>query len=149
MKRLTIGKVAQQAGVNVETVRFYQRKGLVERPVPKSTSFREYPSGTCERIVFIKRAQTLGFTLKEIAELLSLADNPSGKRSEVRALAEKKLNAIREKLLDLGRMEQTLSALVGKCSGRGRISGCPIIDAITSPQEDEPTKGAQDCEGNH
>lgn len=148
MKRLTIGKVAQQAGVNVETVRFYERKGLIERPSHKSTSFREYPQETCDRIAFIKRAKNLGFTLKEIRELLLLAEDPTGSRSEVRTIAEQKLIAIREKLLDLRRMEQTLSALVSECSGRGRISGCPIISAITSPQKYELSIGGRDCEGS-
>lgn len=131
MKRQTIGTVAKQAGVNVETIRFYERKGLLEKPKPISTSFREYPSGTAERILFIKRAQELGFTLSEIGELLKLTQLDTPSRGEVKTLATTKLESIRQKISDLQRMESTLQQLVNQCSGRGGLTGCPIIKALS------------------
>lgn len=132
MAGFTIGKVAKAAGVGVETVRFYERRGLIERPSSVSTSFREYPAEAVEQIRFIKRAQELGFTLAEISELLQLACTTTSSRSDVKQLAQNKLSAIRKKIVDLQSIEATLSQLVKDCSGRGDLSGCPIIDAITN-----------------
>ena len=131
MQRFTIGKVAAASDVGIETIRFYERKGLIEQPSAIRTSFREYPVSIVERIRFIKRSQELGFTLSEISELLALADRTDGSRKTVRELASKKLDAIRMKVADLQRMEATLSILVKNCSGSGPVSGCPIIEAIT------------------
>ena len=136
MSRFTIGKVAEAAGVGVETVRFYQRRGLLAEPSPVRTSFREYPESTVDRIRFIRRAKDLGFTLAEIGELLALSEIPHESRSKVKQLAEQKLVAIRQKLVDLQQMETTLSGLVQDCSGRGSLDGCPIIEAMIH----EPTK---------
>ena len=131
MAGFTIGKVAEASGVGVETIRFYERQGLIDQPKPRRTAFREYPSETVDRIRFIKRAQELGFTLSEVAELLTLAGKTDASRQSVKALAAKKLIAIREKLADLKQMESTLAKLVNECSGKGPLLGCPIIDAIT------------------
>tara|TARA_R110002072_G_scaffold13576_1_gene57163 strand:+ start:4786 stop:5214 length:429 start_codon:yes stop_codon:yes gene_type:complete len=130
MSRFTIGKVAEAAGVGVETVRFYQRRGLLAEPSPVRTSFREYPESTVDRIRFIRRAKDLGFTLAEIGELLALSEIPDESRGKVKQLAEQKLVAIRQKLADLQQMETTLSGLVQDCNGRGSLVGCPIIEAI-------------------
>lgn len=140
MSRQTIGTVAKAAGVNIETIRFYERKGLIQQPSPVSTSFREYPAGTVERIRFIKRAQDLGFTLVEIIDLLKLSDGENGTRAEVKRLAELKLGSIRKKIADLRQMETTLQDLVCKCSGRGNVPGCPIIQALISPDPTELNK---------
>ncbi|EMI24729.1 MerR family transcriptional regulator [Rhodopirellula bahusiensis] len=136
MSRFTIGKVAEAAGVGVETVRFYQRRGLLAEPSPVRTLFREYPESTVDRIRFIRRAKDLGFTLAEIGELLALSEIPHESRGKVKQLAEQKLVAIRQKLVDLQQMETTLSGLVQDCSGRGSLDGCPIIEAMIH----EPTK---------
>ncbi|EMB16344.1 MULTISPECIES: MerR family transcriptional regulator [Rhodopirellula] len=130
MSRFTIGKVAEAAGVGVETVRFYQRRGLLAEPSPVRTSFREYPESTVDRIRFIRRAKDLGFTLAEIGELLALSEIPDESRGKVKQLAEQKLVAIRQKLADLQQMETTLSGLVQDCNGRRSLVGCPIIEAI-------------------
>lgn len=130
MSKLTIGKVAESAGVGVETIRFYERRGLVEQP-KKLGGFREYPGATVERIRFIKRAQELGFSLAEIEQLIALNDDQSGSRAEVKQLAGRKLEEIREKIQDLKRLAATLSELHKRCSGRGSIAGCPIIESIT------------------
>lgn len=134
MTRFTIGKVAESAGVGVETIRFYERRGLIEQPTPVRTSFREYPQAAVNRIRFIKRAQELGFTLSEVAELLLLSDKSGATRKSVKDLAAKKLLLIREKLDDLRHMEATLAKLVDDCSGKGPLHGCPIIEAITDTQ---------------
>ena len=128
----TIGKVAQAAGVGVETIRFYQRRELIDEPLAISSSFREYPETVVDRIRFIKRAQALGFTLEEIRDLLEFSEAPQRSRQDVKQLAEKKLVAIRQKLADLHQMEVTLSQLVNQCSGRGSVKGCPIIEAIVN-----------------
>tara|TARA_R110002073_G_scaffold8761_3_gene46872 strand:+ start:21057 stop:21470 length:414 start_codon:yes stop_codon:yes gene_type:complete len=134
MAGLTISKVAKAAGVGVETIRFYERKGLVDRPIPQRTAFREYPPPVVDRIRFIKRAQTLGFTLSEISELLELSERAGASRKRVKELASQKLAIIREKLSDLIQMEITLATLVEDCSGHGPVAGCPIIDAITDEE---------------
>lgn len=131
MRKFTIGCVALAAGVGVETVRYYERRGLVKRP-PGGTGFREYDRNVPDRIRFIRRAQELGFTLREVADLLRLTDTPGATRGEVRKLAEEKLRSVRERIRDLRRIEKTLSGLVEQCSGRGRVSGCPIIEAIAT-----------------
>lgn len=132
MAGFTIGRVAKAAGVGVETVRYYERQGLIEKPMPRRISHREYSTSVVDRIRFIKRSQELGFTLSEVSELLALADESGASRKRVKELATKKLIAIREKLADLQQMESTLSALVNDCSGKGPLAGCPIIDAITN-----------------
>lgn len=130
MMRWTISKIAAAAGVGVETIRYYERRGLVEQPKAMRTAFREYPESVIARVRFIKRAQELGFTLEEIAELLALTEQSGITRKEVRDLAQQKLVMIREKLQDLIRMEATLSKLVRSCSGKGSLAGCPIIEAL-------------------
>ncbi|MFO0922624.1 MAG: MerR family DNA-binding protein [Pirellulales bacterium] len=130
MMRWTISKIAAAAGVGVETIRYYERRGLIEQPKAMRTAFREYPESVIARVRFIKRAQELGFTLEEIAELLALTEQSGITRKEVREVAQQKLVMIREKLQDLIRMEATLSKLVRSCSGKGSLAGCPIIEAL-------------------
>ena len=129
MSQLTIGRVAQAAGVGVETVRFYERKGLVDQPRIKAP-FREYPPETIDRIRFIERAQELGFTLAEVDQLLSIADNPGSSKREVKQLAGQKLSEIRQKIDDLKRLADTLDSLYEQCSGHGGLEDCPIILSI-------------------
>lgn len=131
MSQFTIGKVAQAAGVGVETVRFYERKGLVEQPRIKAP-FREYPPEVVDRIRFIKRAQELGFTLAEVAQLLDIADHPNSSKQEVKQLAGQKLVEIRQKIADLERLAATLDTLHAKCSGHGALDDCPIIQSIVA-----------------
>lgn len=126
--RLTIGAFAAAAGVNVETVRYYQRKGLLSEPDKPSGGIRRYGEPDVARVKFIKSAQRLGFTLDEVAALLALDDGMHCKQAQV--LAEHKLAGIREKLADLQRIEAALQGLVRQCShSRGKIS-CPLVDAL-------------------
>ena len=124
----TIGALAEAAGVNVETIRFYQRKGLMPEPEKPYGSIRRYGAADLARVRFIKSAQRLGFSLEEVGELLKLEDG--ARCSEARQLAEQKLVAVRQKLSDLQRIESVLAGLVARCSAvRGRVS-CPLIASL-------------------
>jgi MerR family copper efflux transcriptional regulator len=130
VQALTIGQVADQAGVGVETVRFYQRKGLIIQPPRKGTRHRRYSADTVARIRFIRGAQNLGFSLKEIEELLALRVVPGASKSDVRERAQAKVVEIEEKMRDLQRMKDTLMRLIGACDGAGPLEDCPILDAF-------------------
>lgn len=127
---LTIGALAEAAAVNVETIRFYQRKGLLSEPQRPQGSIRRYASATLSRVRFIKASQRLGFSLDEVAELLKLEDGTHC--GEARRLAEHKLQMVREKLTDLRRVETALDQLVSQCgSVRGAVK-CPLISSLQS-----------------
>ncbi|MDP1529252.1 MAG: Hg(II)-responsive transcriptional regulator [Rhodoferax sp.] len=127
----TIGALARAAGVNVETIRFYQRRGLLTEPDKPLGGIRRYGETDVERVLFIKAAQRIGFTLDEIAQLLKLDDGAHC--SEARAIAELKLADVRKRLADLQRMEAALTQLVGRCAARrGKVS-CPLIAALQPP----------------
>ena len=125
---LTIGTLAEAAAVNLETVRFYQRKGLMPEPVRAPGSIRRYGQADLARVRFIKSAQRLGFSLDEVAQLLLLEDGTHC--TEARSLAEQKLVNVREKLADLQRIESVLGLLVKRCgSARGAVA-CPLIASL-------------------
>ena len=125
---VTIGVLADAAGVNVETIRFYQRKGLMPEPEKPYGSIRRYGAAELARVRFIKSAQRLGFSLEEVGELLKLEDG--ARCSEARQLAEQKLVDVRQKLSDLQRIESVLAGLVARCSAvRGRVN-CPLIASL-------------------
>ena len=134
MRAMTIGQVAREAGVGVETVRFYEREGLVEQPPRPSSGRRQYPEDVILRLQFIRRAQKLGFSLKEIEELISLRLDPSASRGEVKERAENKIQDIEEKVRDLQRMKDALVRLVGACDGEGSTSECPILESLAGAQ---------------
>ena len=124
---LTIGRLARAAGVGVETIRYYQHRGLL--PVPRSQgTFRQYPVALTARIHFIKRAQELGFSLDEITELLRLEDGTH--RSTIRRIASDRLAQIEAKLLDLKRMKGALKHLVAECEHTRGDLPCPIIASL-------------------
>ena len=131
---MTRGKVALRAGVNVETVRYYEQRGLIPEPPRTASGYRQYTEDYVERIRFIKRAQELGFTLEEIKELLSLRVDPETDRGEVKQRAAAKIVDIEKKISDLERMKRQLKRLVTSCSGRGPTSECPILEAIESEE---------------
>jgi len=128
--QMTIGKIAQRAGVGVETVRFYERKGLIERPRRRHSGFRQYPPDAVRRIRFIKRAQEVGFTLNEIAELLDLRLEPGSTCGDVKQRAQQKVEEIDQKLRDLRRMKRSLNELITACDGNGDVNGCPILNSL-------------------
>lgn len=125
---MTIGALARAAGVNVETVRFYQRKGLMPEPDRPQGGIRHYGAAELGRVRFIKSAQRLGFSLDEVADLLSLDDGTQCEQARERG--RKKLDDVRTRIADLQRIEVALSDLVQRCgSKRGRVR-CPLIDAL-------------------
>jgi len=126
---LTIGKLAEQAGVNVETIRYYQRRGLLDEPKKPLGGYRRYPPDTAKRVRFIKRAQGLGFTLEEVTGLLRL--DAAGACADTRELAAHKLALIEGKMSELGAMRAGLAALVAKCDKRGNRA-CPIIQMLVT-----------------
>lgn len=130
MQSLTIGEVAKAAEVAVETVRFYEREGLIAEPPRRRSGYRQYPPDTVRRLQFIRRAKELGFTLKEIGELLDLRVDPERRCADVRALAKTKMADIEAKMLDLARIQAALTELVRTCRGKGPTSACPILDAL-------------------
>jgi MerR family mercuric resistance operon transcriptional regulator len=124
---MTIGKLAEAAGVNVETIRYYQRRGLLEEPAKPLYGQRRYSLEQAKRVRFIKRAQALGFTLAEVGQLLVLNEARSCKTT--RALAAHKLEMIEGKMADLEAVRQALGKLVRQCDA-GDGAKCPIIDAL-------------------
>lgn len=129
---MTIGKVANLAGVGVETVRFYQRKGLLEEPPRRLRGFRQYSPETVDRIHFIRQAKTLGFTLTEINELLALRVDPATSCQDVRHHAKDKLGDVDAKIRALNRIRDALLRLTKACKGRGPVNHCPIIQYLNA-----------------
>lgn len=144
MSRLTIGKVARRSGVGVETVRFYERRGLIAQPPRPSTSgFRTYPEQTVARIRFIRQAQELGFSLREAGELLDLKADPAADAAAVRTRAATKLAQVEDKIRRLERIRRALEALIAACPGSGALRTCSIMEAL------EETRPAGGNEGGH
>ncbi len=129
----TIGQLAKAAEVNVETIRYYQRRGLITQPPKPNQGYRTYPKATLARILFIKRAQELGFALEEIDNLLALGESHC---SEVQELAEGKLVSVREKINDLRRLERVLEDLVLQCRTNPDNAACPIVGSL-QPDADQ------------
>ena len=128
LENLTIGVFARTAGVNVETIRFYQLKGLLPQPERPYGSIRRYGQANVARVKFVKSAQRLGFSLDEIGQLLKLEDGTHCE--EASSLAEHKLKDVREKMADLARMEAVLSELVCACHARKGNVSCPLIASL-------------------
>jgi MerR family transcriptional regulator, mercuric resistance operon regulatory protein len=125
---LTIGRLAKAADVNIETIRHYQRRGLINEPEKPLSGFRQYPIEIIDRIRFIKRAQHLGFTLKEIQELLSLGD---GHCSDIRSLAEEKREHIHVQVEGLLTVQSALDDLINACKTGEVTDQCALIDALS------------------
>lgn len=127
---LTIGNVASQCGVKLETVRYYERQGLLPKPPRTPSGYRVFPNDSVLRIRFIKHAQSLGFTLKEIRELLALRIEPATSCSEVRQHAEAKIRDIEQRMASLARMRETLKRLAAQCGHDHAATDCPILEAL-------------------
>jgi len=130
MDRLLMGEVARQGGVNLETIRYYERQGLLPKPLRTASGYRMFTADDVRRVRFIKRAQELGFSLREIKELLALRFEPDSSCADVRKRAETKLSDIDQKISDLKRMRKTLARLATACPGRGNLNGCPILESL-------------------
>jgi MerR family copper efflux transcriptional regulator len=128
---LTVGKVAHAAGVGVETIRFYERRGLIDPPPRRASGYRIYPETTVPRIRFIRRAQRLGFTLNEIRELIALDRDVSADCSALLVRTETKIASIEQKITDLQRMKTALQDVQGRCAGDTSLQECPIMDCLS------------------
>ncbi len=127
-ERFTIGKLAAEAGVNVETIRFYERQGLLAQPDKELGGFRYYDNHAVARVRFIKRAQALGFSLEEINDLMALNRNDCCRQTHDAALA--KLAIVERRIEDLNRIRTTLKALIKECEVEGGDLSCPIIESL-------------------
>lgn len=130
MEKLTIGQLAKKANVNLETIRYYERRGLIPDPSRNSSGHRQYSLEEVKRTKFIKRSQALGFSLKEISELLSLRVEPGTTCADVKALVETKIEDIEKKITDLEKIRMALSRLSQRCTGQGPVGRCPILEEL-------------------
>jgi Hg(II)-responsive transcriptional regulator len=133
------GEVAREAGVNIDTLRYYERRGLIEEPERTGAGYREYPSEAVRIIRFIKRAQHLGFTLHEVEELLHLREDQGSTCADVRDAARTKIADIDHKVESLLAMKQALAVLVKSCARKGQTRECPILEALEG-RRPTPTK---------
>src|SRR4030066_1999577 len=128
MRNLTIGQLAKKTEVNIETIRFYERRGLMPKPLRRESGYRQYSDGDIARLRFIRRAKELGFSLKEILELLSLRVDQETTCGDIKRRAETKIADIDQKIRTLQGMKKALAKLVALCRGRGPTSECPILE---------------------
>jgi MerR family transcriptional regulator, copper efflux regulator len=124
----SIGQVARQSGVSVETIRYYEKEGLLEEPERKESGYRQYKGEAIDRLSFIQQAKELGFSLKEIGELLSIKSD--AKCNAVKQLAQDKLDDVEGKIKMLQRMRKSLKKLINVCPGQAPINDCPILEAL-------------------
>lgn len=132
---LSTGELAGRVDVNIETVRYYERRGLMPEPPRSGAGYRQYTRQHLRRLHFIRRAQALGFTLDEIETLLSLRAEPNAPNAEVKRQAKEKLDETRRRIRDLENIRDTLEELYAACDGEGTTSDCPILEAIELPGE--------------
>ncbi|MBI3992725.1 MAG: heavy metal-responsive transcriptional regulator [Candidatus Lambdaproteobacteria bacterium] len=130
MSGLTIGKAAAQTGMSIDTIRFYERMGLLPAPVRRPSGYREFDAGAVTRLRFIKRAKNLGFSLREVIDLLSLRVDEERTCADVYALTQAKIGDIERRIGELKRMKQALTRLASACAGEGPTGECPILDAL-------------------
>ena len=137
MREFTSGTAAERAGVNQETLRYYERRGLLPVPTRSSANYRLYSEDAVRRIRFIKRAQDLGFTLVEIKELLTLTESIEANCSDVRQRALRKIRDVEQRMRDLKRIKKTLQELAELCPGSSDLEDCPILRALDQRGRDE------------
>jgi DNA-binding transcriptional MerR regulator len=143
VKRLTIGRLAREAGVGIDTVRFYERAGLMPAAPRTASGYRTYAAVDADRLRFIRRAKALGFSLDEIAELLRLAEGKGG-RAGVKAIAQRRLADLEQRIAELTVFRDTLAHYTHACSGHGAVEGCPIIEAVlATPISQEQAHGSR------
>lgn len=129
---LTIGRVAAEAGIGVETIRFYERKGLIRQPSRRARGRRHYPADAVERLTFIRQAKDLGFSLREVQDLLSIRDEKGATCADVRRRAEAKIADVDERIAALKKMRNSLAVLMHACNGRAPVAKCPIVLSLKS-----------------
>ena len=136
MGDFTIGRLSRQTGIAAETLRYYERRGLITPAQRTHAGYRLYEPDAAQRLRFIRRAQTLGFSLDEIAELLVLNDNPAESAASVKRLTQAKISDIETRIRDLERMKQALERLAEECPGHGSTADCPILEALNDAAGD-------------
>ena len=136
MSGLTIGRLAKQVGLGIETVRFYERQGLIEPPPRTDSNYRIYPEEEVTRLRFIKKAKSLGFTLNEIKELLFIRHDPNATKADIKNRTLNKIEDVKQKISDLTRIKMALKHLVSSCDGHGPLEECPILEALDSESEE-------------
>lgn len=129
---MTIGKLAQKAEVSIDSIRFYERCGLLAKPARTEANYRVYPLEAASRLRFIKKAQKLGFSLGEIQELLELSHDPTVSKADIKRKTEDKIADIKDKIEDLSRILKALEQLNDLCDGHGPIEDCPILKALAN-----------------
>lgn len=142
MPALSIGGLAKAANVGIDTVRFYEKSGLMPAPPRKASGYRQYGEGHLRRLVFIRRAKELGFSLEDIAELLTLRVTKGRGVERVREVARRKLAVVDLKIAELERMRNVLGGLVEACPGHGPIDQCPILNAFDPPDGSTPSNSS-------
>ena len=136
METIRIGRLAELTGVSVDTVRYYEREGLLPKPTRRASGYREYSQSDVERLRFVRRSKELGFTLSEIAELLSLTSDRHSDMKGVKQKAEERLLQVETKIAELGRVKRGLKKLIAACPGHGELDGCPIVAALNGEAPD-------------
>ncbi len=137
---MTIGKLAKAAEVNLQTIRYYERIGLFPKPRTKESGYREYTEQDLSRLVFVKKAKELGFSLKEIAQLLTLKVDKRKTCADVREMAESSIIMIQEKIQTLEKFTEALKKLSAQCHGTGPTSECPILEFLNGEHLKEKDK---------
>jgi MerR family mercuric resistance operon transcriptional regulator len=130
MEKLTTGQLAKQAKVNLETIRYYERRGLILEPPRNKSGHRRYTLDALKRTEFIKRTQSLGFSLNEISDILSLRVGAGTTCTDVKTRVEAKIKDVQEKIVDLKEIEQALIRLADKCSVKGSVGQCPLLEEL-------------------
>ncbi len=131
MESLSIGQLARRTGVGIETVRYYERRGLLHEPQRRQSGYRQYGEDAVARLQFIRRAKDIGFTLREIGELLSLGHDLSAPAVDVKGRAEAKIADIEGKICSLQRMQKALKSLTSACDEHGTVGECPLLEALS------------------
>lgn len=130
MDTLSIGELAKQAKVNIETIRYYERRGLLEEPPRNKSGHRQYTTEVVRRTQFIKRCQTIGFSLNEILSILELKITPGSTCSDMQSRVSEKIKTVEEKIVELNQIKKALGRMLKKCSGKGPIGHCPILEEL-------------------
>jgi MerR family mercuric resistance operon transcriptional regulator len=130
MEKLTIGQLAKKANVNLETIRYYERRGLLPEPPRNKSGHRQYSLEEVKRTEFIKRCQALGFSLKEVSELLLLRVIPGTTCGDIKARVETKIEDVEKRIVDLEKIRKALLRMSSKCIGKGPVGQCPILEEL-------------------
>ncbi|MBO9662188.1 heavy metal-responsive transcriptional regulator [Dokdonella sp.] len=131
---MKIGQLAQRSGVGIDTVRYYEREGLLPKPSRLASGYRSYDLGDLKRLRFVRRGKALGFTLPEIRELLALSQHGDEDMASMKAAAQQKLADVERRLEELARIRDGLNALIEACPGHGLLEDCPILNALAEEE---------------